>query len=324
MKKINDNELDIYKSEQAKIGLGLRVLPPVRLYGNVDIGDDVEIGKYTYIGSGTRISNKTIIGDYCSISRNIEIGPANHPLNMLSTHPFQYNERHFPSGEYKLHKRVVPLMERKSSVIIGNDVWIGAKAIIMRGVKIGDGAVIAGGAVVTKDVPPYCIYGGIPAKLIKKRFSDEVISKLISLKWWNFRPMDLNGVDFSHIELAIAQIELIKKELSKKNIIFNKNLTNNAGGSKNGILWIKQPSPVIDETLVPINSLVKIKAVSSSEFGGVAATLQPGLYKIGGLIYEKYKERYGISLRSLDGKKIKEVIGNRSVQFQVFLEGSNP
>lgn len=312
--KLNDPEF--YYSEKANLGNNLKICTPVRLYGSVKIGDNVEIGKYTYIGNGTNISANTIIGDYCSISRNIEIGPVNHPLNMLSTHPFQYNEKHFPSSEYKLHKRV-QYKSKKHSVIIGNDVWIGAQSIIMRGVTIGDGAVIAGGSVVTKDVPPYAIYGGVPAKLIKFRFSTDIIQELLKLKWWELRPLQLNGVDFENINVAIIQIKSIKKTLSLQNNLRNKELVNNGGGSRNGILWLKTPSPIIDKSIFPINGTVEIKDVKNSKFGNHDTTLKTGKYLISKVTYDKVNERYGIKLKSLAGIDVIEVVGKSSAKFVV-------
>lgn len=95
--------------------------------------------------------------------------------------------------------------ESSKKTIIGNDVWIGARAIILSGVKIGDGAIIAAGAVVTKDVEPYTIAGGVPAKPIRKRFTDEQIDALINLKWWDKDDMWMReyAAMFSHIEELI-------------------------------------------------------------------------------------------------------------------------
>ena len=109
-----------------------------------------------------------------SVAYGVRIGLPEHPVNMVSTSPKIY--------------RNIKLKDIKDVYfppIIGNDVWIGANAIILQGVTIGDGAIIAAGAVVTKDVPPYAIVGGVPAKVIKYRFSDDVILKLLEIKWWD-------------------------------------------------------------------------------------------------------------------------------------------
>ncbi len=92
---------------------------------------------------------------------------------------------------------------KKTRICIGNDVWVGSRAILMRGIRIGDGAVIGAGAVVTKDVEPYTIVGGVPARPIRKRFSDKVIEKLEEIRWWDYGPDILKGLDLNHPEEAV-------------------------------------------------------------------------------------------------------------------------
>lgn len=96
--------------------------------------------------------------------------------------------------------------------VIGNDVWIGFGAIIISGVNIGDGAIVAAGAVVTKDVPAYAIVGGVPARVLKMRFPSTVLEKLLSLKWWRFSPWQLNGFQFNKIDAVIDQVESLINE----------------------------------------------------------------------------------------------------------------
>ena len=127
---------------------------------------------------------KLIIGKFCSIACGAKFlfNSANHTLKSLSTYPFA-----LMYDEWNMDKKdVAKGWDNKGDIVIGNDVWIGYNAIILSGVKIGDGAIVATGAVVTKDVKPYEIVGGIPAKVIRKRFSDEVIIKLQKMKWWNW------------------------------------------------------------------------------------------------------------------------------------------
>ena len=128
---------------------------------------------------------------------------------ILSTHDFQYSET-FGFGsweEVKNFKTTVPSLQSKPSPVIGNDVWVGANVTILKGVSIGDGAVIAAGAVVTKDVEPYAIVGGVPAKFRKYRFDKEIVRKLLELQWWNYTLESLEGIEFNEIETAIAQLE---------------------------------------------------------------------------------------------------------------------
>ena len=128
--------------------------------------------------------DKLIIGKFCSIACGAKFlfNSANHTLASLSTYPFPLFFE-----EWELDKKNVAVSwDNKGDIIIGNDVWIGYEAVILAGVKIGDGAIIGTRAVVTKDVPPYTIVGGVPAKPIKKRFDEDTISDLLHIKWWDW------------------------------------------------------------------------------------------------------------------------------------------
>lgn len=183
--------------------------PPITL-GEIEIYSGGFYGAYTYFRSGA-IGSLQKIGRYCSVGPGVDIGHGNHPTTFLSSHPFQYGASGFGYWEgfkkFNHGSTVLPKDTVKSAPIIGNDVWIGAKVTINRGVTIGDGAVIAAGSVVTKDVPPYAIVGGVPAKVIKMRFPDEIIEELLELKWWRFEPHTFNGVDFSDIRKSIDEIK---------------------------------------------------------------------------------------------------------------------
>lgn len=125
-----------------------------------------------------------IIGKFCSIACGTKFlfNCANHTLKSLSTYTFPLFYE-----EWELEKsNITTAWDNKGDIVIGNDVWIGYEAVIMAGVHIGDGAIIAARAVVTKDVPPYTIVGGTPAKEIRKRFDAEVIEQLLILKWWDW------------------------------------------------------------------------------------------------------------------------------------------
>ena len=128
--------------------------------------------------------DKLIIGKFCSIACGAKFlfNSANHNLSSLSTYPF-----HIFFEEWDLDaKDVTDAWDNKGDIVIGNDVWIGYEAVILAGVTIGDGAVIGTRAVVTKDVPPYTIVGGVPAKPIRKRFPEGTIELLLKLKWWDW------------------------------------------------------------------------------------------------------------------------------------------
>lgn len=145
------------------------------------------LGDYSYIGYSSNINNSQI-GMFCSISANVNIGLPTHPTNYISTSPIFFNTYN------ALKKTWVKVDTYDSSprrTIIGNDVWIGLNSTILGGVRIGDGAIIAAHSLVTKDVPDYAIVGGIPAKILRYRFSEETIKKLLDLKWWNKTEKDL-------------------------------------------------------------------------------------------------------------------------------------
>ncbi len=128
--------------------------------------------------------DKLIIGKFCSIACGAKFifNSANHTLSSLSTYPFSLFFE-----EWNLDKsKVVDAWDNKGDIIIGNDVWIGYEAVIMAGVTIGNGAIIGTRAVVTKDVPPYTIVGGVPAKTIRQRYDTDTINQLQELKWWNW------------------------------------------------------------------------------------------------------------------------------------------
>ena len=128
--------------------------------------------------------DRLLIGKFCSIACGAKFlfNSANHTLSSLSTYPFPLFFE-----EWGLEKRnVAASWDNKGDIVIGNDVWIGYEAVIMAGVTIGDGAIIGARAVVTKDVPPYMVAGGIPAKPIKKRYPEETIAALSELKWWDW------------------------------------------------------------------------------------------------------------------------------------------
>lgn len=159
-------------------------------YDSADHPEDFE--KTTILYNWPEFGDRLIIGKFCQLGSGVKfiMGPANHRISSISTYPFNvfggtWSENTPP------HLSQLPFM---GDTEIGNDVWIGRASVIMPGVKIGDGAIIAAHSVVTKDIEPYSIVGGNPAKLIRKSFDNELISLLLKTQWWNFEPAEL--VDF--------------------------------------------------------------------------------------------------------------------------------
>ena len=157
------------------------ISPNTHILNNCVINNS-QIASYSYIGKNCLIQN-TKIGKFCSIANDVFIGLGNHPTDHFSTSPLFYRTNN------PLNIKFVDSnsdFQEYHEIEVGNDVWIGARAIILDGVTIGHGAIIAANSVVTKDVPPYSIVGGIPSKIIKYRLSDERIERLIQSCWWNW------------------------------------------------------------------------------------------------------------------------------------------
>ena len=153
---------------------------------------------------------KLIIGKFCSIACGTKFlfNCANHTLKSLSTYTFPLFYE-----EWELEKsNITTAWDNKGDIVIGNDVWIGYEAVIMAGVHIGDGSIIAARAVVTKDVPPYTIVGGTPAKEIRKRFDAEVIQQLLMLKWWDWSADNIRQCLPYIMEGKINELLTIKKD----------------------------------------------------------------------------------------------------------------
>lgn len=141
----------------------------------------VQFGAYSYVNENAAMGGITV-GRFTSIGPGFVCGYGDHPTNFVSTSPVFYSTRRQCGISFTDTSRY----DEQQLTVIGNDVWIGARVFVRDGVKIADGALIAAGAVVTADVPAYAIVGGVPAKLIRYRFSEEVVRQLLELEWWNW------------------------------------------------------------------------------------------------------------------------------------------
>jgi chloramphenicol O-acetyltransferase type B len=148
------------------------------------------LGAYSYIAEGANAS-RVNVGRFCSIGPSFKTGFGNHPTNFVSTHPVFYSTR--KQGGITFAEK--SSFDEDQTTYIGHDVWIGANTFVKDGVSIGHGAIVAAGSVVTRDVTPFAIVGGVPARCIRSRFSEDQVEKLLELKWW----------DWSEPELRMAQ-----------------------------------------------------------------------------------------------------------------------
>jgi acetyltransferase-like isoleucine patch superfamily enzyme len=141
----------------------------------------VNLGARSYTGPWDMLFHCNI-GRYCSISYGVTIGPPDHSYHRISTHPFYYNSKFglFPDDGEIIGEKF------SNELVLGNDIWVGCNVTILRGLTIGDGAIIGANSVVTQSVPPYAIVAGTPARVIKYRFEDRIIEKLLDLRWWDW------------------------------------------------------------------------------------------------------------------------------------------
>lgn len=166
--------------------------------GHVHIAaPELSIGAHSYIRSGTELSVVSEIGRFCSIGSNCTIGQEKHthPSDWVSTHPFQYED-----GDLSYTPQV-------SWARIGHDVWLGHGATVLEGVRVGTGAIIATKAMVTRDVPPYAIVAGNPAKIVKYRHNEDIIRRLLSSEWWNLSVEYLKSLPFNNPAEFLSTIE---------------------------------------------------------------------------------------------------------------------
>ncbi len=174
--------------------------PPTISFPENKVGPTTKIAHSCYIG------HNTVIGNYCTIASNVSIAPPEHSTHYLSTSSEFYN-LHYQNGVHQKSSADDPfIFEEYKGCNIGNDVWIDKNAVIMDGVTIKDGAVICANSTVIHDVPAYAIVCGAPAKIIKYRFSPEIIERLVEIRWWELPNDMLNNLPHN-IESALNTLE---------------------------------------------------------------------------------------------------------------------
>jgi len=182
---------------------------------------DFSMGAFSYVMGGFLYG--THIGRYCSLSNGLHIGQGDHPLGWLSSHPFQYQKLKLSGAPRLLDRRLyladveatreelIEAVPKPRRTTIGHDVWIGHGVSVVNGVTIGTGCAIGLGAVVTKDLEPYSVAVGVPARVIRKRFDEASIERLLRTQWWHYAPWQLRHVEFNRIERALDQIEQLRE-----------------------------------------------------------------------------------------------------------------
>jgi phosphonate metabolism protein (transferase hexapeptide repeat family) len=161
---------------EAEIGRRCEVLRNTRI-------EYSSLGDYSYLGENCEVAD-AVIGKFTAIANSVRIGAPNHPMERPSQHRFTYCPEYYEAGATR--DRDFFADRRSDKVMVGNDCWIGHAAIILPGVSVSDGAVIAAGAVVSRNVAPYTVVGGVPARPIRKRFPEAVAERLQRIAWWNW------------------------------------------------------------------------------------------------------------------------------------------
>lgn len=186
--------------------------PPLFIASSMHSGTFLQVGAFCSVSGG--LIGHCTVGRYCAFAPEVIIGAHEHPTDWLSvsrvTHVealHGWNDFVNPGEGARTRANFRPYAGSTRATRIGNDVWIGQRALIRAGISIGDGAIVAAGSVVTKDVAPYTVVGGTPAKVIKQRFPDALVERLLAARWWQYNVYDFDRLPYDRVEAALDAIE---------------------------------------------------------------------------------------------------------------------
>ncbi|WP_280938120.1 CatB-related O-acetyltransferase [Sinorhizobium sp. Sb3] len=184
---------------------------PVHIGPNCTVMAD-RLGRYCFVNAGTCIFDEVNIGRFTTFARNCQIGGSEHPIHYLSTSFFGISRNWFPDDPVAQSAHLTVLSKpaeraRETAIKIGSDVWFGTGSIVLKGVTIADGAVVGAGAIVTKDIPPYAVAVGNPARVIKYRFCDATIRRLLASKWWDMEPVFIASLPLNDVQKCLDILE---------------------------------------------------------------------------------------------------------------------
>lgn len=175
------------------------------------------LGAFSF--SRTPLPARARAGRYCAIADRVEVMDVDHPIDRISISALAYNTRQVPIQaalqDRGVQRHRTPAISRPPAIVtIGNDVWIGSSVLFKRGISIGDGAVVAARAIVTRDVPPYAVVAGSPATVKRYRFPDRLIERLMGSRWWDFHPADLQGLDVMDGDAFLDGLDARREKLA--------------------------------------------------------------------------------------------------------------
>ncbi|MGQ0666814.1 MAG: CatB-related O-acetyltransferase [Nitrospiraceae bacterium] len=211
---INKADSDMIVNDHIKLAPFAKIMNS-SLSGNMFLGlssciNRSEIGRYVGVAYFSYLAD-TLSGNYCTFGSRVSVGAFSHPTDSLTVHEVGYRNTTESYGETMLAQDSKHYLEARAiKTKIGNDVWVGDNSVIIKGIEIGNGAIVAAGSIVTKDVAPFSIVAGNPARTIRMRFPDDIINKIQAVRWWDLSMKELQGVSFQNIDLSLKTLEELR------------------------------------------------------------------------------------------------------------------